>query len=181
MENLDMDKIMEMLKTMLADDHKKMMARMDVMQKKMMARMDAWLTDTNNNREKMLACQEKAEVRLEEEEPASVEMKPEMAHEQEVLREDAATMPVEEPRKRRRDRNLDARRSRKQQERIQNKDGCRKNSVAAHRGTTRRAKVARRKENLIGKIGPGTTWYEGPQNDGRSGGNVGRHRKTKMD
>jgi hypothetical protein len=60
-------------------------------------------------------------------------------------------MPVGEPRKRRRDRNLDARRRRKQKERTQKKDGCRKNLVAADRRTTRRAKVARRKEIVIGK------------------------------
>jgi hypothetical protein len=76
------------------------------------------------------------------EEPTSVDMEPEVARE-EVPREHAAIMPVGEPRKRRRDRNLAAKcRQQQQQKRPQSKDGCRKNLVAAHRGTTRRAEVA---------------------------------------
>jgi hypothetical protein len=71
---------------------------------------------------------------------------------QEAPEEDATVMPVGEPRKRRRDRNLDARRRRKQQERTQKKDGCRKNLVAARRGTTHRAAVAWRKINVFRKI-----------------------------
>jgi hypothetical protein len=81
---------------------------------------------------------------------------------QEVPGEDAAVMPVGEPRKRRRDRrnlaarrrqkeqdrDLDARRRRKkEQKRTQRKDGCRKNLVAA-----RRAAVAWRKINVFRKI-----------------------------
>jgi hypothetical protein len=99
---------MEMLKTILAsmDAHH---TRMDAMHKKMMARMDAWLTDTKDNQEETMTCQKKTEVRLEEEEPTSVEMKPEVADE-EVPKEDAAVMSVGEPRKRRRDRNLAAER-----------------------------------------------------------------------
>jgi hypothetical protein len=42
-------------------------------------------------------------------------------------------------------------REKKQQKRTQSKNGCWRNLVTAHRGTTRRVKVARRKENLIGK------------------------------
>jgi hypothetical protein len=58
---------------------------------------------------------------------------------------DAARMPVGEPRNRRRDwRNLaPVRRQKKQQKWTQSKDGCRRNLVAARRGTTRRAQVAR--------------------------------------
>jgi hypothetical protein len=99
-----------------------------------------------------MACQETMETCLECKEPASVDMKPEVADE-EVPLEDAVVTPVGEPRKRRRDRHLPAQRRQKkeQKERTQRKNGCRKNFVAAHRGTTRRAKVARRKENLIGK------------------------------
>jgi hypothetical protein len=89
-------------------------------------------------------------TQIEWKKPASMEMKPEAAHE-DVPLEDAARMPVGEPRKRRRDRNLDARRRRKQQERTKKKDRCRKNLVAADRRTTRRAKVARRKEIVIGR------------------------------
>jgi hypothetical protein len=138
------------LKTMLAsmDAHQ---TRMDAMHKKLMAKMDAWLTDTNDNREKTMACQEKTEVHLKgKEEPASVEIKPGVAHE-EVPLEDAPRIPVREPRKRRRDRNLDARRRRKQNERTQNKDGCRKSLVTADRRTTRRTKVAWRKRSILRK------------------------------
>jgi hypothetical protein len=67
---------------------------------------------------------------------------------EEIPKEDATVMPVGEPRKGRRDRNLDAKRRRKQQERTQKEDGCRKNLVAAHRGTTRRAQAARRRTLL---------------------------------
>jgi hypothetical protein len=76
---------------------------------------------------------------------------------QEVPKEDAAVMPVGEPRNRHRkdrrnlaagrrqkkeERNLDARRLRKQQKRIKSKDGCRKDLGAARRGTTFRAAMA---------------------------------------
>jgi hypothetical protein len=81
-------------------------------------------------------------------EQTSVDMEPEVAHE--VPKEDAAIMPVGEPRKRRGDRNLAAeRRQKKQHERTQSKDGCRKNLIAARRGMTRRAKVTRQKGKLF--------------------------------
>jgi hypothetical protein len=169
---MEMQQIIEMLARMdasmkanqeKADAHQR---RMDAMHKKM-ARMDAWLTDTNDNRQETMACQEKTEARLEEEEPTSADMKTSqestdadiektepdsgmmqsVVEHQEVPREDATVMPVGEPRKRRRDRNLDARRRRKQQERAQIKDGCRKNLFAA-----RRAAVAWRKTNVFRKI-----------------------------
>jgi hypothetical protein len=54
-------------------------------------------TDLNGNTKKM-EC----------EKPVSVDMTPEVAHEQEVPVEDAEVMPVGEPRKRRRDRHLAA-------------------------------------------------------------------------
>jgi hypothetical protein len=85
-----------------------------------------------------MACQEKTEARLEVETPASEDRTPEVAHEQEVPREDAVDMPVGEQRKRGRDRrnlaavrcqeeeerNLDARRRRKQKKTTQNKVRC---------------------------------------------------------
>jgi hypothetical protein len=109
------------------------------------------------NGEETTACQETVEARLETEEPASVEATPEVAEEAEVPVQDAEVVPVGEPGKKRRDRrhlaavrrqkekdqNLDARRRRKGQERAQRKDGCRRNLVAARRGTTRRVQVAR--------------------------------------
>jgi hypothetical protein len=130
-------------------------ARMDANHEKRMARMDAWLTDIRNDRKQTMACLEKTEARLEvEDKPASVDMTPEVAHEQEVPVEDAEVTPVGEPRKRRRDRrhlaavhrqkkkdqNLDAECRRKEQERAQRKDGCRRNVVAASRGANHSAR-----------------------------------------
>jgi hypothetical protein len=130
-------------------------------QNETMARIKAWgQTDTKDNEEDAMACEEKTEVRLEKkEEPTSVEIKPEVADEREVPVQDAARMPVGEPRKKRRDRrrlaagrrqeeedlNLDARRRRKGQGRAQRKHRCLKNLVAARSGTTCRAVVARRR------------------------------------
>jgi hypothetical protein len=100
-------------------------AKMNVNLTKMTARMDAWLTDTNDNPEETMACQEKTEECLEEEEPTSEDMEPEVAHE-EVPVEDAARMPVREPRNRRRDqRNLATERHQKKQQKwTQSKSGC---------------------------------------------------------
>jgi hypothetical protein len=77
---------------------KSMQERMNAGHKEMMA----WLKDLKINGEETMACQEKTEARLQDK-PASVDMPPEVAHEQEVPLEDAARMPVREPRKRRRD------------------------------------------------------------------------------
>jgi hypothetical protein len=86
-----------------------------------------------------MACQEKMEARLQHE-PASEDMTPEVAHEQEIPLEDAVVMPVGEPRKGRRDRrHLTAGRRQK-------------NLVVAHRGTTHRAAVAWRRINVFRKI-----------------------------
>jgi hypothetical protein len=117
---------------------------------KISARMEAWLTERNDTREETMACQGKTEARLEVQEPTSVDMRPEAAQRQ-VPREGDAVMLVGEPRKGRRDRNLAAERRQKQQERTQNKGGCRKNLVAAHRGTTRHAEGARRTTTLFTK------------------------------
>jgi hypothetical protein len=119
----------------------------------MLTRIQERMTYREDLKETM-ACQEKMEASLEEEEPASVDMTPDVAHEQEVPKEDAVEMPVGELRKRRRDqrllaagrrqkkeeRNLDARRRGKQQK-----------FVAARRGTTRCAEAARRKNIAIAR------------------------------
>jgi hypothetical protein len=84
----------------------------------------AWLSDLKINRDETMACQETMEACLERKEPASVEMKPELA-DKEVPLEDAKVMPVGEPRNRRRDRrNLAAGRRQKEQDR--NLDGRRR-------------------------------------------------------
>jgi hypothetical protein len=116
----------------------------------MMAMIKAWRqTGTKDNGEETMACEEKTEVRLEEEEePTSVEMKPEVADDQEVPVEDAEVRSVGEPRKRRRDgRNLAAVRRQKKKERNLDagRHGKQRNSVAARRGATRRAAMARRR------------------------------------
>jgi hypothetical protein len=95
----------------------------------------------NALRKETMACQRKTDARLEGE----------VAYE-EVAKEDAAMMPVGEPKKRRRDRNPDARRRGKPKERTQGKNGCRKNLVAALRRTTRRAIVAWRGRNFCGPL-----------------------------
>jgi uncharacterized protein with PIN domain len=138
-----MDKVMEMLASINAN-MEKMLGRLDASHK-----MTAWLTDTNDNQVETKASQETMEACLECKEPASVEMKPEVADE--VPLEDAARMPVGEPGKRRQDRHLAAQRRQKEQKRTQSKNGCRKDLVAPHRGTIRHAQVARRRILLTRK------------------------------
>jgi hypothetical protein len=115
------------------------------------------------------------EALLGKDDPASVDMTPEVAHEREIPREDAVVMPVGAPKKRHRDRrhlvavrrqkeqdrNLDARRCRKEQDRTQRKNGCRRNLVAARRGTTRCAAVARRRKIVFTK--DTTREFHGPR------------------
>jgi hypothetical protein len=121
-------------------------ARMDANHEKMMA----FMANVKYSREETMACQETMEARLGKEEPASEDLTPEVAHEQEVPKEDTVILPVGEPRKMRRDRYLAAvRRQKKQQKRTQRKNGCRKDLVAAGRGTTRRAAVAPRRNILL--------------------------------
>jgi hypothetical protein len=86
-----MDKVMEMLKTM-QDDMRTNQAKTDAK----LARMDANMDDNQ-------AELKGAITQIEWKKPASVEMKPEVVHE-EVPPEDAARMPVGEPRNRSRDR-----------------------------------------------------------------------------
>jgi hypothetical protein len=91
---MDMDKLIEML----ARFEEEMMARMGANHEEMMAVRRAWRqTDTKDNEGEAMACEEKTEVRLEEkEEPTSVEMKPEVAHDQEVPVQEAEVVPVGE-------------------------------------------------------------------------------------
>jgi hypothetical protein len=124
-----------------------MQERMYANHEKMMARMGALIADMKYSREETMVCQEKMEAHLKgKEEPTSMDMEPEVA--QEVPVEDAAVMPVGEPRNRRRDRrNLAAGRRQKKDDRNLDARRCRKqqNFVAAHRWTTRRAQLARRR------------------------------------
>jgi hypothetical protein len=83
----------EAMRNIMKAHHEDMLARMDASHKKMMA----WLTDRNDTREETMVCLEKTEAHLEVEKPASMEIKPKGAHE-EIPLEDAARMPVGEPR-----------------------------------------------------------------------------------
>jgi hypothetical protein len=134
-----------------------MTARMQANMGSMKAELKSAIEDMKIIGEETMAGHETMEARLQGE-PASVDRTPEVAQEREAPREDAVNMPVGEPRKRRWDRRklaavrrqkeqdqkLDANRRRREQRRAQRKDGCRRNLVAARRGTTRRVQVARR-------------------------------------
>jgi hypothetical protein len=109
MEKQEVDQILEVLKTM----QEEIIARMDANHEKMMA----FTVNMKYSQEEKMACHGRMEERLQGE-PASVDMTPEVAHEQEVPLEDAIIMPVGELRKRRRDRrNLAAVRRQKKEER----------------------------------------------------------------
>jgi hypothetical protein len=95
---------------------------------------------------KTLAYRETTEARQDEEKPASADKKPEAAEEYEVPAENATLMPVGEPKKkRRRDRKLAAERRRQEPKDTKMiNDGPQEKLAVARRGTTRRAKVARK-------------------------------------
>jgi hypothetical protein len=135
---------------MLAVSQKEMLAKMERMMNtnqtdvKLKEPTETTSADTKTNQDELKS----AIAQIEWKKPASVEMKSEAAHEVVPL-EDAARMPVGEPRKRRPDRNMYARRRRKQQELTQKKDVCRMNLAVTRRGTTHRATVAWRKRNIL--------------------------------
>jgi hypothetical protein len=120
---------------------------------RVIAILEQMIAMTKLNQEKIATTDLKGNPEeIECEEPTSVDMEPEMAHE-EVPKEEAVVMPVGEPRDRRRDRRHLAaqRRQKKQQERTQSKNECGRNLVAARRGTTRRAAVARHRRIFFHK------------------------------
>ncbi|PNE09429.1 hypothetical protein B7P43_G15435 [Cryptotermes secundus] len=82
-----------------------------------------------------------------------MDRKPEVAQQREVPVEDATVMAVGEPkRKRRRDRKLVAERCRQEpKDRTREKYGSQKRLAVARRWTGHRAKVARQKENVVGR------------------------------
>jgi hypothetical protein len=105
-----------------------------------------------NTREEMVACQETMEARLEgKEEPASEEMKPEVAHE-EVPKEDAAVMPVRGLRKQRRGQKHAAGRREEPEKLNRGICGPRENLAATCRKVSRRATVAWRRRNILRKF-----------------------------
>jgi hypothetical protein len=68
---------------------------------------------------------------------------------QEVIEEEAAVMPVGEPKKRRRNRNLAAERRQKPKERTRGYCGSRKRVTVADRKVSRRATVAQHRRNIF--------------------------------
>jgi hypothetical protein len=117
---------------------------------RMLAILEQMIAMTETIQEKMATMDLKENPEeIECEKPASEDMTPEVAHEQEFPLEDAVVMPVRKPRKRRRDRRHLAaqRRQKKEHKWYQRKDWCRKNLVAACR-----AAVAWGKINLFRKI-----------------------------
>jgi hypothetical protein len=94
-----------------------------------------------------MACQEKTEAHLAWKKPTVVDTKHEAA--QEVPKENGAVMPVRGSRKRRRNRNLAAGRRQKSKNTTRDKYESRKRLAVTCRGTNRRAKVARQKEEFV--------------------------------
>jgi hypothetical protein len=137
------------------------------------ARLDEWLKDLKNIREETMACQEAMVARLGKEEPtsadmkacqdameanlegkeepASEEIKPEVADDQEVPREDAAVMPVRGLRKQRRGRKQAAGRRKEPKELNRGICGSREKLAAACKKVSRRATVAWRRRNILRK------------------------------
>jgi uncharacterized membrane-anchored protein YhcB (DUF1043 family) len=126
-----------------------LISRMEVDRKtkreEMKAAMQSIQSELEDTRKETMACQGKTEARLECEKPISVDMEPEVEH-QEVPKQGATVMPVGGPRERCRDRNQDAERRGKLKEWTQGNDW---KLAVARRGTTRHVKVARRKEIFV--------------------------------
>jgi hypothetical protein len=122
-------------------DRKAHQARMDAKHKEMMAMLAA-------HHIRMMACLGKREADTEMAEPDPGMMQSTEEH-QEIPKGEAAVMPVGEPRKRRRVRNLAAVRRQKQKERIRTSCESKRRSTVACRKVSRRAKVAWRKRNLF--------------------------------
>jgi hypothetical protein len=126
--------------------HSKMEANM----RSMLAELKCAIKDLKINGEETMACQEKTEVRLEEE-PTSVEMKPEVAHE-EVHREDAAVTSVRGLRKQRRGQKQAAGRCEEPKKLNRGIRGSWEKLAAACRKVFRHAAVAWRRINAFRKI-----------------------------
>jgi hypothetical protein len=133
-----MEQIMERIMAIFRADFEKMKADLEGRTTEEKTYREKLMTIFGANQEETMACQEKTEAHLEGDE---------------VSKEDPIVMPVGEARNRRRDRRHLAaeRRQKNQQKRAQSKNGCRRNLVAARRGTTRRARVARRKRTFFHK------------------------------
>jgi hypothetical protein len=131
-----------------------MMAKEDARLEQTMADWKAWQEEMRASHEEMeielkpemqvktMACQE-MEARQEEKEPTSVDRKPEVAQQREVLIKDAEVIPVGEPKKKRcKDRKAAADHRRQMNKRTQSQGGCRKRLAVTCRGKSRHAKWA---------------------------------------
>jgi hypothetical protein len=112
--------------------------------------LDAWLTNIKNDRKETTACHAEMEATKTEPDPGMMQSTEEH---QEIPKGKAAVMPVREPRKRRRVRNLAAERRQKRKERTRGNRGSRRKSAVACSEVSRRATVAWRKRNLIRRSG----------------------------
>jgi hypothetical protein len=104
--------------------------------------------ETSNTRKETMACQE-MEERLEEEDPTSVDRKPEVAQQREVPVEDAVVKPVNGRKKRRRGKKQAAERCEEPEELTRGIYGSRMKLAAACRKVPRRATVAWRKRIIF--------------------------------
>jgi hypothetical protein len=101
--------------------------------------------------EETMACQE-MEARLDEEEPTSVETKPEVAQQQEVPKEDTVVQPVKGRKRRLRGKKQAAGRRREPKKLTREDCGPRMQLAASCRKVSRRATVAWRKRIIFRKL-----------------------------
>jgi hypothetical protein len=102
--------------------------------------------DLKDGRKETTACNEATETKHDPGMMQSIEDHPD------IPEEEAAVMPVGEPRKRRRVCNLASERRQKRKERTRGNRGSRRESAAACRKVSRREEVAWRKRKLVRKI-----------------------------
>jgi hypothetical protein len=139
----DREKLQETMKTNQDDLLKTVKEEIKAYHEEMMAMLDA-------NHERTKACLGKMEADTEKTEPNTGMMQSTEEH-QEIPKGEATVMPVGEPRKRRRIRNLAAEHRQKRKERTRENRGSRRKSAAACRKVSRHAKVAWRKRNIARK------------------------------
>jgi hypothetical protein len=112
----------------------------------MRSTLDEWLMDLNDGRKETTACNEVTETKLD---PGLMQS---LEEHQDIPKGEAAVMPVGEPRKRHRVRNLAAERRQKMRERTQGYCESKRKLAAACRKVFRCANVAWRKRNLFRNV-----------------------------
>jgi hypothetical protein len=145
---MESQQIVELLLSMQAKmdaNQERMETNRKTYHEEMMAMLDAY-------HERMMACLGKTEADKEKTEPDPGIMQSTEEH-QEIPKGEAAAMPVGEPRKRCRVRNMAAERRQKRKERTRENRGSRRKSAAACRKVSRRAKVAWQKRKLVRRTG----------------------------